>query len=168
MHEDSCSAHLPVTTGHARRAEAAAPTCIRPATARYERAPAKPARSRSDEAGWAPQPIGTVEGDECWRIDGDSRSGRHDERRHEVRRLVGLRTLAVVTRFARRAGAVLARRRAVAEPLAGSVLICLPGTTVAGHDDVMGGAHLCLATTHVREPRQPVAGQRQQCHEKGQ
>jgi hypothetical protein len=81
-----------------------------------------------------------------------------------MRWLVSLRTLAVITRFARRAGAVLA----IAEAFARRVLVGLPWTAIAGHDDLVGSSHLSLAATDVRERRQPVAGQRQQCHEDGQ
>jgi hypothetical protein len=69
------------------------------------------------------------------RICGQNRSGWRDDHRHEVRWFVGLRAFAVITGFAGVARSVLAR--AIAEPLARSVLVCLPWTAVVGYDDMI-------------------------------
>jgi len=121
---------------------------------KFERAPAKPARSRSDESGWTPQPVETVRGDECRKVCGQDRPGGYNERRNQMCRFVGLRAFAVVARFTRSAGPVLA----VTEALARSALVSLAWTAIASRDDGMCGCHLGLAAPDMRNARQPVAG----------
>jgi hypothetical protein len=119
--------------------------------------------SRSDEAGWSPQSVGTVGNNERERICGQNRSRWRHDHCHDVRWFVGLRAFAVITGLARVARSVLAR--AIAEPFARSVLVCLSWAAVVGCDDMIGGSHLCLAATRMRDPRQPETGQGQQGQE---
>jgi hypothetical protein len=86
-------------------------------------------------------------------------TGWHHEQSHEVGRLIGLGTLAVVPCLAGRASAVLAG--IVAEPFAGRSRVRLARTAITGHRGRLSGSHLQLTATDVRYPRQPVAGQRQ-------
>jgi len=141
--------------GHARCAQEQHSRVSEPHSGpKFERAPAKPARSRSDESGWTPQPVRTGRGDEGRTVCGQDWPGGYNVRRNQVCRFVGLRAFAVVARFTRRAGPVLA----VTEALARSALVSLAWTAIAGRDDRMGGCHLGLAAPDMRNARQPVAG----------